>query len=130
MVEKCLVTDMADFELRFLECKKYLWLTHWYNVGMYSDAIDEVWHQMLLTSTREYATFCLTFFGEFLHHEAHDETYTETETFADFVRLYENHFGELPQVWRITEDAKCRHPPRCNPPPSGCGKAHCRKCGG
>jgi len=36
-------------------------------VGMISPVIDEVWHAFIL-HTREYAEFCQSIFGRFVHH--------------------------------------------------------------
>lgn len=60
----------------FLETKKWLWLCHIdsqegaktpLTIYPFMGALDEMWHSFVLFS-KDYATFCEDFFGEFIHH--------------------------------------------------------------
>ncbi|WP_409299046.1 hypothetical protein V1498_11145 [Peribacillus sp. SCS-26] len=42
------------------------------NVPMYSNKVDEIWHEMLMF-TRDYQEFSLAYLGEYLHHEPNPE---------------------------------------------------------
>ncbi|PWK00008.1 hypothetical protein [Tumebacillus permanentifrigoris] len=62
-----------EFDWQLLELKRYFVLTTLLReVPMFSDDIDEIWHEMLLYS-REYEAFCKAFAGEVIHHAPHSE---------------------------------------------------------
>jgi hypothetical protein len=84
-----------------------------------SPAVDEVWHQHILT-TSQYARDCERLFGRFVHHFP---SYTKAERRAlaapraAFVRTYTAVFGAPPaDIWAYADAA----PPRAE----GCG-SHC-----
>ncbi|QED47864.1 glycine-rich domain-containing protein [Cytobacillus dafuensis] len=57
-----------DFEWRYLELKKYFVLNSLIkSVPMFSEAVDEVWHEMLMF-TKDYEKFSQNFYKDFLHH--------------------------------------------------------------
>lgn len=64
--------SIEDSEEIFLETKRWLWLCATnpdVHLPLFSEAraIDEMWHTFLLF-TRDYAAFCETHFGKFVHH--------------------------------------------------------------
>lgn len=57
-----------DFKWRFFELKRYFVLNSLLKtVPMFSDKVDEVWHEMLMF-TKEYERFSHSFYNGFLHH--------------------------------------------------------------
>lgn len=57
-----------DFKWRFFELKRYFILNSLLKtVPMFSDAVDDVWHEMLM-HTKEYERFSHSFYNGFLHH--------------------------------------------------------------
>ncbi|WP_100330038.1 glycine-rich domain-containing protein [Bacillus xiapuensis] len=57
-----------DFEWRLFELKRYFILSKIVkSVPMFSDEVDEIWHEMLMF-TKEYEAFSKKFYGSFLHH--------------------------------------------------------------
>lgn len=113
LVEKLVKDRMVDTPEEaaalFAEAKKYLILSHvdrdvsW---NMFSRRVDEAWHQFVLF-TREYVDFCLTHFGEYIHHapsnaprKADGERRPEP-SFEAFRDRYEAFFGEpLSELWQ------------------------------
>ena len=97
------ITDPSDYAKAFGEFKKYAALTTIADkqLGMASEQVDAVWHQLILF-TREYAGFCRDVLdGSFLHH-APDTSYTPTQkgSVAHFKTLYDQFFGPIPEdVW-------------------------------
>ena len=89
-----------------LEFRRYVGLSvlGYRELGMYSVAIDEVWHTTLLF-TRLYADLCDTVFGHFMHHapadghEAGEETYRAG--YLRFKEAYERTYGPLADAWRV-----------------------------
>jgi hypothetical protein len=90
-----------QFDLLFLELKKYLVLTHYFGpgIGMPSPAVDAIWHHFILF-TMKYDEFCRQHFGRFLHHTP-DTTLTPipAEAYRRFYEVYTQVFGQLPLVW-------------------------------
>ncbi|GLB60736.1 hypothetical protein [Cytobacillus sp. NCCP-133] len=57
-----------EYEWAFFELKRYFLLNSLLkSIPMFSDKVDEIWHEMLMF-TREYGQFSQDFFGEYLHH--------------------------------------------------------------
>ncbi|MEW4369973.1 hypothetical protein [Paenibacillus kandeliae] len=60
-----------EYEWRWFEMKRYLLLCALFReMPMFSDRVDEVWHEMLMF-TRDYQQFCERFYGYMLHHSPH-----------------------------------------------------------
>jgi hypothetical protein len=105
-----------------LEFKRYMALVGlgYRGLGMVSPEVDEVWHAFILF-TKDYAEFCRSVFGEFIHHVPRTSRDTLPPVGAmKFVQAYREVFGDLPEIWRErigkgrTDDA-----------PSGCGTEDC-----
>ncbi|WP_203364503.1 hypothetical protein [Bacillus sp. REN10] len=63
-----------DFDWRLFELKRYFILAKILKtVPMFSEEVDEVWHEMLMF-TKEYEAFSHKFYGSFLHHTPNIET--------------------------------------------------------
>lgn len=57
-----------EFEWLLFELKRYFLVTHLLKKApMFSDEVDEIWHEMILF-TKEYEAFSREFLGEMLHH--------------------------------------------------------------
>ena len=108
LVKDRIVDTPEEAEALFVEAKKYLILSHvdrdvsW---NMYSRRVDEAWHQFVLF-TRQYVEFCLTYFGEYIHHapsnapRGPEREHVPEPTFDEFRDRYEAFFGErLPELW-------------------------------
>lgn len=64
--------------------------------------IDEAWHNFLLF-TEEYAGFCETFFGGFVHHQpSTSKTPLRGNRIADTIALAEMIYGDLSENWSTT----------------------------
>ncbi|TFE26317.1 hypothetical protein [Cohnella luojiensis] len=62
---------LAEFDWKLFELKRYFMMTAVLkSVPMYSDSVDDIWHEMLMFS-REYETFGKRFMGAHIHHEPH-----------------------------------------------------------
>lgn len=112
--KKHIVETTEEAEALFLEVKRYLVAAHLVTPGgaecsMYSQLVDEAWHQFVLF-TREYTSFCLRYFGRYIHHnpsnapkhvhEDEDELPQPMMTLAQFEEHYRTLFGvTLPDVW-------------------------------
>lgn len=105
-----------EFDVLFPEVLKYIWLSRYYPIWMYSEKVDSIWHAMIL-NTRQYAEFCQKFFSQFIHHEPASPFFEGvlTTKFEYFVDVYEDHFGTLPDIWNVD-------PQMCGK----CGKRVCR----
>ncbi|WP_339197576.1 hypothetical protein [Aeribacillus sp. FSL k6-2211] len=63
----------TDFNWRLFELKRYFLLAGILkSVPMFSDEVDEIWHEMIMF-TKEYENFSKKFFGSFLHHSPNVE---------------------------------------------------------
>lgn len=122
LIEKLLKDHVAETaeeaEALFREVKRYIVLTRsdrtkiW---AMHSLRIDEVWHQFILF-TKEYAEFCQTHFGSYVHHcpsnapRTEEEKSFETASLSMFRERYIQLFGSPPpDLW---EDASGIRPTR------------------
>ena len=81
---------LTEWENRFFEWKRYLVMTAILKkVPMYSDEVDEIWHEMLMF-TREYEEFSNRYLGTVLHHEPNlsgQSLNTEERSFFDLIYL-------------------------------------------
>jgi hypothetical protein len=69
----------AEFEWKLLELKRYFLMTAVLkDVPMYSDAVDDIWHEMLMF-TREYNQFGEAFLGSAIHHAPHTGSQPEPD---------------------------------------------------
>ncbi|MBB3110587.1 hypothetical protein FHS18_002654 [Paenibacillus phyllosphaerae] len=60
-----------EWQWRWFELKRYFLMCGLLrSVPMYSEKVDDVWHEMLMF-TREYEQFCKTFCGRLIHHAPH-----------------------------------------------------------
>lgn len=84
------------------EYRKFMALIAAGNQGlsMISPIVDEVWHAHIL-HTMDYAAFCQTMIGRFVHHQPNsDRTPIAASEHPRFIEVYENAFGPLPDVWK------------------------------
>jgi hypothetical protein len=105
------------------EFKRYMALVGlgYRGLGMISPTVDEVWHGFILF-TREYAGFCQSAFGEFIHHVPRTSREPRSKDGAkQFALAYEEVFGPLPEIWR----ERLRTGEADNDP-SGCGTEDCK----
>lgn len=78
--------------------------------------IDEAWHHFLLF-TEEYAAFCETFFGGFVHHQPSTrKTPLRGNRIADTIALAGMIYGDLSENWStkwLAMDAQCGGTTNC-----------------
>jgi len=95
-------------------------------VGMISPVIDEVWHAFIL-HTREYAEFCQSIFGRFVHHAPNwPEQPLSGAGGSQFRNVYGRLFGQLPEIWTNHLDGQggeCSGTTNCQDP--DCGDESC-----
>ncbi|MCM3748016.1 hypothetical protein M3223_11700 [Paenibacillus pasadenensis] len=78
----------ARFELRMFELKRYFILCSVFkSVPMFSDAVDGVWHEMIMY-TRDYERFGRDFLGETLHHAPARDSIPDPDGRAWFDLIY------------------------------------------
>jgi hypothetical protein len=98
----------AAFDRAFVEFKKFVALRSFFGrgLGMASEAVDEVWHQLILF-TQQYHEFCDRFLGEYFHHSPKTSLTPLTPgAHAKLVRSYRSVFGAMPaDIWR--SDVEC-----------------------
>ncbi|OXM15240.1 hypothetical protein [Paenibacillus herberti] len=76
------------FELRMFELKRYFILCSVFkSVPMFSDAVDGVWHEMIMY-TRDYERFGRDFLGETLHHTPARDSIPDPDGRAWFDLIY------------------------------------------
>lgn len=83
------------------EFKRYLALLGLGHRGlaMPSPKVDEVWHAFLMF-TRQYAAFCQSIFGEFIHHVPRTSRIPAPAHDANgFEKAYRRVFGDPPRIW-------------------------------
>jgi hypothetical protein len=74
--KECYYFDSEESELIFTDLMSWLWLAanspNSIECSMYHpmNVIDKMWH-VFLSNTRDYAEFCDTYLGKFIHHEPH-----------------------------------------------------------
>jgi hypothetical protein len=107
------------YQEAFTEFKKYagLFATSKEPLAMMSTQIDEVWHSFILF-TKQYASFCNDYLGEFMHHlpATADQPVDKTSK-ENFVRRYNEVYGELHPLWDR------------NAPCTSCCSQGCASCG-
>lgn len=85
-----------EYECRLLELKRYFLMTALLReTPMFSDAIDDIWHEMLMF-TREYQRFGESFLGETIHHAPNVEPVSTPGERAWFDWLYAHLFVPTP----------------------------------
>lgn len=101
------MVDETDFGkikiLRLIrEQKRYLLMASLLkNVPMFSDDVDEVWHQMLMF-TKSYESFCLSFTDGMIHHEPNVDGTDGEDDRIHFDIMYHVLFGTAPgEEWGI-----------------------------
>ncbi|MCH7850737.1 MAG: hypothetical protein IH845_03795 [Nanoarchaeota archaeon] len=99
-------TDGDSYQEAFVEFKKIsgLFGLGYKGLAMTSPKVDDVWHQFILF-TPQYAGFCDTHLGSFLHHIP-ETSHTglgnkKSDGVRKFVRAYSEVFGELSEIWNI-----------------------------
>ena len=91
-----------EVEKAIIEFRKYMIvrLVTGKTIAMTSDIVDLVWHQFILF-TKEYHEFCLTIFGEYIHHSpATDIKKPKQQHLENLLIEYTKLFGELPKIWK------------------------------
>ncbi|NHN28971.1 hypothetical protein [Paenibacillus agricola] len=92
---------LAEFEWKFLELKRYFLMTAVLkDVPMFSDAVDDIWHEMLMF-TREYNKLGEALLGSPIHHAPHTGGQPDPEGRAWFDWVYANMFIQTPYSGRI-----------------------------
>ena len=95
--------ESTDVDRYLLEYKRFMFFKGRSDAlcGMYSPRVDAVWHQHILY-TRQYAAFCHTIFGRFVHHVPSD--LMEGENFKtvaawlfQYVRMFPDYPPDLPR---------------------------------
>ena len=82
---------------------------------MISETVDEVWHNFILF-TPQYREFCFDVFGQFLYHQPNTSmTPLRDHAGLDFVRLYTQTFGDLPEIWGYEEGCSVPDLGDCTP---------------
>jgi hypothetical protein len=80
-------------------------------IGMWSEDIDEIWHTYVL-HTREYFAFSRDVLGvDYFHHTPliisdNGESNMPQDGGANFIRLYNEKFGDLPSIWGSMNETK------------------------
>ncbi|MEZ2659397.1 hypothetical protein [Aneurinibacillus aneurinilyticus] len=83
------------------EWKRYFLMASLYkSVPMYSEDVDEIWHEMLMF-TREYEKLCVSVAGEMIHHEPNIERKPDSEERALFDVMYSLLFEVQSASWDI-----------------------------
>ncbi len=111
-----------EYNHAFNEFKKYIFLsaTAKNDIGMISPEVDSVWHQYILF-TAHYARFCQDMFGRFIHHVP-ETSYTKSsrDSGRNFIRAYQEVFGEVPEIWKGSSKKDIGAYADCSSSPSGC----------
>ncbi|MFQ2453520.1 hypothetical protein ACK31M_14135 [Aeromonas caviae] len=63
------------------------------DIKMFSKFIDNIWHEMQ-SDKEQYERFCIDSCGHIIHHSGESGAGP-----IDFVRIYEEKFGKMPDVW-------------------------------
>ncbi|MGG2197770.1 hypothetical protein [Paenibacillus validus] len=91
----------SEFNWKFLELKRYFLMTAILkDVPMFSEAVDDIWHEMLMF-TREYHRFSEAFVGSVIHHAPHSGGEPNPGGRAWFDWVYANLFIPTPYSSRI-----------------------------
>ncbi|TMC06755.1 MAG: hypothetical protein E6J41_17765 [Chloroflexi bacterium] len=106
--------EPATVERSIEELRKYFKLiAHGYrDLGMTSPEVDAAWHALIL-HTRDYAEFCQSVFGRFIHHRPlRGAEVADVAPAANLHRAYSAVFGTPdPRVWQ--EVTKCNGGGKC-----------------
>jgi uncharacterized membrane protein YgcG len=99
----------AEYNWKLLELKRYFLMTAVLReVPMFSDAVDDLWHEMLMF-TREYSKFGEAFLGASIHHGPHSDGQPDPGGRAWFDWVYAQMFIPTPYSGRIWKPF-FRHP--------------------
>ncbi|RBW68989.1 hypothetical protein [Bacillus taeanensis] len=81
-----------QFDWLFYELKRYFLMSAVLkNVPMFSEKVDQLWHEMLLF-TKEYQQFCEAFSGQIIHHMPHEQKQADSDGRAWFDWVYSQLF--------------------------------------
>ncbi|WP_338447842.1 hypothetical protein R4Z09_16500 [Niallia oryzisoli] len=101
--------SVYDFEWTFFELKRFFLINSLLkSVPMYSERVDEIWHEMLMF-TKEYETFSNNFYQEFLHHIPNTEHTPMSFQRGFFDWVYLSFFESTPNSRKLWGDF-LRHP--------------------
>jgi hypothetical protein len=126
LLEQRTFATSREYDDAFTKFKKYAALTQIQNgeVGMVSKVVDSVWHQFILF-TREYADFCNSHLGRFLHHQPALSTKpVDSKATRNFRQSYRAVFGQIPPVWGAGAECystSCASPSSCAGDGADCG---------
>ncbi len=83
--------------------------------------IDKGWHEFLMF-TKDYAEFCYTYLGKFVHHVPFDfKEKSDLLKVEQGLTLAKQHFGELSSNWTLNvESGDCSPDTNCESAPSDC----------
>jgi hypothetical protein len=88
--------NSAEYEWKLLELKRYFAMNAILRqVPMFSEAIDEIWHEMLMF-TREYQQLCERLTGAMIHHTPHVQKQSLPDERAWFDWIYAHLFEFTP----------------------------------
>ncbi len=111
-----------------IELKRFLSLCAMNRSASYGMAgpVDELWHTFIIF-TREYAQFCRSVAGHFIHHVPTTlNTRADSKGYQDFLDTYILVFGEEPPRHIWPRLGASRHQDGADCSESGCGR--CSKC--
>lgn len=112
LLKEGIFSSSEQYQEAFTEFKKYVVLIALFkkSLPMLSKPVDAVWHQFILF-TKQYHAFCEEYLGFYLHHSPNTSftSNAEAERPADnFVDQYRQVFGEVPDIWNLSEKASCK----------------------
>ncbi|MEX2054002.1 MAG: hypothetical protein WD883_00440 [Candidatus Colwellbacteria bacterium] len=103
-----------------------------HQVGMTSEAVDEIWHTHILF-TVDYTAFCDEVFGFYIHHFPDTSLSPIMPGSGErFFSAYEQVFGKTPPaIWGQRSDCdRCSGSTACQSSPGGCDSGNCNVGGG
>lgn len=110
LLDRGIFNSEAAYAAHFDEFKKYVDVVKTFNrpTAMISEAVDEVWHDLILF-TREYAAFCEEHVGKFLHHSPNTEgNPVDKSSVGNFFDGYSQLYGSMPEhVWGKGTNVLC-----------------------
>ena len=112
-IQQATSSDPAQAKILLVETLRFLHLVAFYQRKLTpSLAVDLAWHEFILF-TRQYAAFCQTTFGRFIHHSPGGKDQENHRNFERTIQLYQQAWGAPPaEVWgklavALYEEAQC-----------------------
>lgn len=113
LLKEGVFSSSEQYQEAFREFKKYVALIALFkkSLPMLSKPVDAVWHQFILF-TKQYQAFCEEYLGFYLHHSPNTSFTSNAEAerpAGNFVDQYRQVFGEVPDMWNLSEKASCKN---------------------